>query len=172
MSNYLNPNFITSNGNEVVFRFTDNLRKGEGILIKITRQIFPDFCFYIVRLEKSTSHYFTIKNLLEIFINRQILSEKLFYLCKATPQWSAKVLLKLSSSDKFSQNLKWNEDDSNSTTSLVCTAIIGFSHILWCGLLFYPFQRQMREACQLDKAISSHTFLFYNPLSSGNCEGI
>ena len=34
MSNYLNPNFITSNGNEVVFRFTDNLRKGEGILIK------------------------------------------------------------------------------------------------------------------------------------------
>ena len=70
MSNYLNPNFITSNGNEVVFRFTDNLRKGEGILIKRTRWIFSDFCFYIVRLEKSTSHYFTIKNLLEIFINR------------------------------------------------------------------------------------------------------
>ena len=32
--------------------------------------IFLEFCFYIVRLEKSTNHYFTIKNLLEIFINR------------------------------------------------------------------------------------------------------
>ena len=40
MSNYLNPNFITSNGNEVVFRFTDNLRKGEGILIKRTGRSF------------------------------------------------------------------------------------------------------------------------------------
>lgn len=54
MSNYLNPNFITSNGNEVVFRFTDNLRKGEGILIKRTRWIFSDFCFYMAMFEKST----------------------------------------------------------------------------------------------------------------------
>lgn len=48
MSNYLNPNFITSNGNEVVFRFTDNLRKGEGILIKRTsRSFFDNKSFYI-----------------------------------------------------------------------------------------------------------------------------
>ena len=57
--------------------------------------------------------------------------------------------------------MKWNEDDSNGTTSLVCTAITGSLHNLWCGLLFYLFHRQMREACQLGKTISSHTFIIY-----------
>ena len=46
--------------------------------------------------------------------------------------------MKLSSKIKFSQNLKRYEDDDSSATSLVCTALIGFSHIHWCGLLFYP----------------------------------
>ena len=40
MSNYLNPRFIASNGNEVTFRFSDKLRKGEGIFIKITGKSF------------------------------------------------------------------------------------------------------------------------------------
>ena len=62
----------------------------------------------------------------------------LFYLIE-------KVLLKLSSKIKFSQSLNWNEDDSDSTTSLVCTAIIGSLHNLWCGLLLYPFQRQCEK---------------------------
>ena len=72
-----------------------------------------------------------------------------------------KVLLKLSSTDKFSQNLKWDEDDSDSTTSLVCTVFIGCLHNLWCGLLLYLFHGQMREACQLDKADIVPTPLFY-----------
>jgi hypothetical protein len=37
-----------------------------------------------------------------------------------------KVLLKLSSDVKFSQSLNWYEGDSNSTTSLVCTANMAF----------------------------------------------
>ena len=56
-----------------------------------------------------------------------------------------KVLLKLSSKIKFSQNLKRYEDGRNSITSLVCTAIIGFLHILWCGLLLYPYRRQCEK---------------------------
>jgi hypothetical protein len=46
---------------------------------------------------------------------------------------------------KFSQNFPRHEDDSSSTTSLVCTAIIGFLHSLWCGLLFYPVSRQCEK---------------------------
>ena len=56
-----------------------------------------------------------------------------------------KVLLKLSSKIKFSQNLKRYEDDGSSTTSLVCTALIGSLHIHWCGLLFYPYRRQCEK---------------------------
>jgi hypothetical protein len=41
------------------------------------------------------------------------------------------------------------EDGSGSTTSLVCTTLIGFSHILWCGLLLYPTARAMREASSI-----------------------
>ena len=52
-----------------------------------------------------------------------------------------KVLLKLSFILK-SRKFERCEDNSNGTTSLVCTAHIGFIHILWCGLLFYPQQRQ------------------------------
>ena len=82
-----------------------------------------------------------------------------------------KVLLKLSSTGKFSQNLKRNEDDSSSTTSLVCTAIIGSLHNLWCGLLFYLFQRQMREASQLDKTNRVPTPLLYTLMAfSGDWE--
>ena len=88
----------------------------------------------------------------------------LFYLIE-------KVLLKLSSDVKFSQSLNRDEDDSNGTTSLVCTAITGSLHNLWCGLLFYLFHRQMREACQLGKTISSHTFILYSLLSSGDWDG-
>ena len=38
------------------------------------------------------------------------------------------------------------EDDSSSTTSMVCTANSGFIHNLWCGLLLYPTAKAMREA--------------------------
>ena len=62
----------------------------------------------------------------------------LFYLIK-------KVLLKLSSDVKFSQSLNRDEDDSDSTTSLVCTATIGYLHNLGCGLLLYPSQRQCEK---------------------------
>jgi hypothetical protein len=39
------------------------------------------------------------------FSQQMILSEKLFYLCEATLQWSAKVLLKLSSTIRSSHYL-------------------------------------------------------------------
>jgi len=38
------------------------------------------------------------------------------------------------------------EDGSNGTASLVCTALSGSLHILWCGLLLYPTAKAMREA--------------------------
>ena len=63
------------------------------------------------------------------------------------------VLLKLSSTDKFSQNLKWDEDDNSSITSLVCTAFVGYLHNLWCGLLFYPFHRQCEKPVSRIKRI-------------------
>ncbi len=75
--------------------------------------------------------------------------------------------MKLSSKIKFSQNLKRYEDDDSSATSLVCTALIGFSHIHWCGLLFYPYRRQCEKPDFRIKQYSSHTFFVY-PLSSGN----
>lgn len=50
---------------------------------------------------------------------------------------------------------------------MVCTAIIGSLHNLWCGLLLYPQQRQCEKPHQQDKAISSHTLFFY-PLLPGN----
>ena len=52
---------------------------------------------------------------------------------------------------KFSQNFPRHEDDDDSTTSLVCTAIVGFSHILWCGLLSLSAAKAMREASLKDK---------------------
>ena len=62
-----------------------------------------------------------------------------------------KVLLKLSSTGKFSQNLNWNEDGSSSTTSLVCKPLLAFSiPLVWAIVLSVP--KAMREACQLDKA--------------------
>ena len=66
--------------------------------------------------------------------------------------------MKLSSKIKFSQNLKRYEDDGSSTTSLVCTALIGSLHIHWCGLLFYPYRRQCEKPDFRIKQYSSHTF--------------
>ena len=54
---------------------------------------------------------------------------------------------------------------------MVCTAIIGSLHNLWCGLLFYPYHWQCEKPERLDEAISSHTFILYLRLSSGNWEG-
>ena len=71
-----------------------------------------------------------------------------------------KVLLTLSSIVKFSQNFKVAKIIGNGTTSLVCTAIIGFLHILWCGLLFLPATRQCEKPHYKVKTISSHTFFF------------
>ena len=78
---------------------------------------------------------------------------KLYYLCPefrrhsggVRKDFTEKVLLKLSSDVKFSQSLNRDEDDSNGTTSLVCTATIGSLHNLWCGLLLYPSQRQCEK---------------------------
>ena len=41
------------------------------------------------------------------------------------------------------------EDGDDGTTSLVCTAVLGFLHILWCGLLFYLTAKAMREASSI-----------------------
>ena len=41
------------------------------------------------------------------------------------------------------------EDGDDGTTSLVCTALSGSLHILWCGLLFYLTARAMREASSI-----------------------
>ena len=49
-----------------------------------------------------------------------------------------KVLLKLSSLMKVSQNFSAVKMVAIASHHLVCTAILGFLHIRWCGLLFYP----------------------------------
>ena len=47
---------------------------------------------------------------------------------------------------KFSQNFPDTKMMAVALHHLVCTATIGFSHIHWCGLLFYPVSKAMREA--------------------------
>ncbi|MBQ1973221.1 MAG: hypothetical protein II222_02560 [Paraprevotella sp.] len=78
-----------------------------------------------------------------------------------------RVLLKLSSLVKFSQNFYVAKIIGSSTTSLVCTALIGSLHNLWCGLLSLPATRQCEKPHYKVKTVSSHTLFFY-PLSSGN----
>ena len=51
-----------------------------------------------------------------------------------------KVLLKLSSKVKLRNFDIGMKIICSGTTSLICTAHLGFSHILWCGLLLCPFQ--------------------------------
>ncbi|WP_419089938.1 hypothetical protein, partial [Phocaeicola sp.] len=46
---------------------------------------------------------------------------------------------------KFSQNFPVAKIMDGSTTSLVCIAIIGFLHILWCGLLSLSATRQCEK---------------------------
>ena len=52
-----------------------------------------------------------------------------------------KVLLKLSSMFKLRNFDLGMKMIAIAPHQLVCIAIIGFSHNLWCGLLLYPFQR-------------------------------
>ena len=60
-----------------------------------------------------------------------------------------KVLLKLSSLVKFSQNLTWNEDDSNSTTPLIYPChvpviwLFDIVDLVWAIVLSVP--KAMRE---------------------------
>jgi hypothetical protein len=63
------------------------------------------------------------------------------------------VLLKLSSTDKFSQNLKWSEDGSNSTTSfdiylpyIYPVRLLDIVKLVWAIVLSTP--KAMREASQ------------------------
>ena len=71
-----------------------------------------------------------------------------------------RVLLKLSSLVKFSQNFYVAKIIGSSTTSLVCTALIGSLHNLWCGLLSLPATRQCEKPHYKVKSISSHTFFY------------
>ena len=70
----------------------------------------------------------------------------------STPQWwlgrtfLVKGVIEIIFIGKFSQNFPRHKDDSSSTTSLVCTALVGSLHNLWCGLMFYPVSKAMREA--------------------------
>ncbi|KAA4325338.1 hypothetical protein F3C88_26485 [Bacteroides ovatus] len=55
--------------------------------------------------------------------------------------------MKLSSTDKFSQNLKWSEDGSNST-HIICYIPTFYKVSIsqtGVGLLFYPLQRQCEK---------------------------
>ena len=56
-----------------------------------------------------------------------------------------KVLLKLSSTLKLRNFENGMKIIGSGTTSLICTAYLGFSHILWCGLLLYPVQGNARS---------------------------
>ena len=87
-----------------------------------------------------TCKFFFYNSKKNIFFNIFHYIENFFYICTRPPWWRTKVLLKLSSKVKLRNFDTWNEDDGNSTTSLICTAILGSIHNLWCGLLFYPFQ--------------------------------
>ena len=71
-----------------------------------------------------------------------------------------RVLLKLSSSLKFSQSLNWYEDDSSSTTSMVCTAIIGSCHTFGVGCYCFIRTKAMREAGEMGEANIVPTPLF------------
>ena len=89
----------------------------------------------------------------------------------APPWWRAKVLLKLSSLVKFSQNFNVAKIIGNGITSLVCIALCGYLHILWCGLLSSSRDKgNARSLTKGIKAISSHTF-FIEKASSGNLWG-
>ena len=78
---------------------------------------------------------------------------KLYYLCHEFRHHSGgvrkflieKVLLKLSSKIKFSQSLSAVKMIAVAPHRLVCTAVIGSLHNLWCGLLLYPQQRQCEK---------------------------
>lgn len=74
------------------------------------------------------------------------------------------MLLKLSSTDKFSQNLKWSEDDSSSTHTWIYTYLIvaRFLYALWCGsLLFYLLQRQCEKpVSKIKQIVFPHLFIY------------
>ena len=71
--------------------------------------------------------------------------------------------MKLSSTDKFSQNLTWSEDDSNSTHTWIYTYLMSvrFLYALWCGsLLFYLLQRQCEKpVSKIKQIVFPHLFI-------------
>ena len=75
------------------------------------------------------------------------------------------MLLKLSSANKFSQNLKRYEDDSSSTPPFdIYLPYIykAFRYCQnWCGLLlFYPYQRQCEKpVSEIKQIVFPHLFL-------------
>ena len=80
------------------------------------------------------------------------------------------MLLKLSSTNKFSQNLKDCEDDSSSTTPLIYTylMLVRFIYTPWCGLLlFYPQLRPCEKPVSRVRQIWFPHLIFYR-LSTGN----
>ena len=106
----------------VTIPFTEIKEKAGRRLLKIIQDTF---------LAKKIYHKCRILHLLTIFalfIGQSPLSRHFSKRC----YWNN--LLK----SNFA-TLNFREDCSSSTTSLVCTAIIGLlRHILWCGLLYYP----------------------------------
>ena len=111
---------------------------GDIFLGEIFLQSLFKFCRHPC-FSKKNYHRYRISHLLTIFATIPHHSSG------QDGHFSKKVLLKLSSKIKFSQNLKRYEDDSSSTTSLVCTVLSGSLHNLWCGLLFYPYRRQCEK---------------------------
>ena len=70
------------------------------------------------------------------------------------------MLLKLSSSDEFSQNLTRNGDGGNSTTSWFVQPLLAtYIPLVWAIALSVP--KAMREASQKGKADIVPTPLFY-----------
>ena len=114
--------------------------------LNITTNLFDDFCLYHTQCNncrKGRSN--TAENYL-----RHIFSKKIYHKCRMShlltilatiPRHSGGqegLFSKRCYFSEFSQNLKSCEDSSGSITSLVCTALVGSLHNLWCGLLLYP----------------------------------